>query len=232
MQQKQRILLVDDEPELTGITKEYLEAKGFEVSMCHNAIAGLDAFKTGTFDVCVLDVKMPFKDGFSLAEDIRSLDPNVPLIFLSGQSDKEDRIRGLTIGADDYVTKPFSMQELFLRIQIALKRSGQQKAARQEQYDLGPYSYDPVSRTLALGADVSRLSEMEGQLLELFCTQPEGRVSRDLALSKIWEDDTHVKSRSLNVYISKLRNRFKKNNSVEIINIHGTGYRMIINPSI
>jgi len=228
MNRSPRILLVDDEPELTGITKEYLEAKGFEVVMRHNAEAALKAFSEGPFDICILDVRMPFRDGFSLAEDIRSRDQRIPLIFLTGQSDKADRIKGLTLGADDYVTKPFSMQELYLRVSVILKRVAQQAEAPLTQYMIGQYAYDPASRTLTRGTDISRLSEMEGQLLMLFCTQPEGRVSRDLALNEIWNDDTHVKSRSLNVYITKLRNRLKGDQRVEIINIHGTGYRLVV----
>jgi DNA-binding response OmpR family regulator len=230
MPQTQHILLVDDEPELTGITKEYLEAKGFDVTMCHNAEAGLEAFRKGKFHVCILDVKMPFKSGFSLAEDIRSLDAYVPIIFLTGQTDKEDRIKGLMLGADDYVTKPFSMQELFLRLKVVLRRmSGQQAAST--GYTIGQYTFDPTGRSLAIGNRLARLSEMEAQLLLLFCSQPEGLVSRDLALSEIWQDESHVKSRSLNVYITKLRNRLKEDPHIEIINIHGTGYRLIVRGS-
>ena len=227
MQHSPHLLLVDDEPELTGITKEYLEAKGFKVRMLHQAEAGLAAFRKEKFDVCVLDVKMPFKDGFSLAEDIRALDEKVPIIFLTGQSDQEHRIKGLLLGADDYVTKPFSMKELYLRLNIALKRSGFHQAATQK-HQIGKYNYDHTSRTLSLGDDKIRLSEMEGALLELFCNQPDGTVSRDLALTRIWDDETHIKSRSLNVYITKLRNRLKDDPGVEILNIHGTGYRLIV----
>ena len=229
MYQEPRILLVDDERELTGITKEYLEARGFNVTMRHNAVSGLEEFKPGKFDICILDVKMPFKDGFSLAEDIRALDSAVPIIFLTGQSDKEARIKGLTLGADDYVTKPFSMEELYLRLKVALRRmQNDRPAVVKDVVQLGNYTYNPVSRTLTLSGNSVRLSEMEGQLLMLFCTQPERQVSRDLALSEVWHDEDHVKSRSLNVYISKLRNHFKEDNSVEIINVHGAGYRLIV----
>jgi DNA-binding response OmpR family regulator len=223
-----RILLIDDEPELTGMTKEYLEARGFTVIMLHNAVAGLDAFRNGTFDVCVLDVKMPFKDGFSLAEDIRLLNKNIPFIFLTGQADKEDRIKGLMLGADDYVTKPFSMQELYLRLKVVLKRIGAGPGERKTDYKFGQCSFDSAGRLLTIGHEIIRLSEMENQLLLLFCTQPEGLVSRDLALREIWQDTIQAKSRSLNVYISKLRNHFARDGGVEIINIHGTGYRLVI----
>ncbi len=223
-----RILLVDDEPELAGITKEYLEAKGFVVTMQHNAVAGLETFRKGTFDVCVLDVKMPFKDGFSLAEDIRSLNKHIPFIFLTGQTDKEDRIKGLTLGADDYITKPFSMQELYLRLNVVLKRMGAGSGEQKTNFIIGRFTFDSVGRSLTFDDLIIRLSEMENQLLLLFCTQPEGLVSRDLALREIWQDDIQAKSRSLNVYISKLRNHFESDDRVEIINIHGTGYRLIV----
>jgi DNA-binding response OmpR family regulator len=228
MNKSPRILLVDDEPELTGMTKEYLEAKGFAVTMQHNAVAGLNAFRKGTFDVCVLDVKMPFKDGFSLAEDIRSLNKHIPFIFLTGQTEKEDRIKGLTLGADDYVTKPFSMQELFLRLNVVLKRMGIGPGEQKTNYAIGRFAFDSVGRSLTIAEEIIRLSEMENQLLLLFCTQPEGLVSRDLALREIWQDDHQAKTRSLNVYISKLRNHFTSDDRVEIINIHGTGYRLVV----
>ncbi len=222
------ILLVDDEPDLSGITKEYLEAKGFVVVMEHNAVAALKTFKITTFDICVLDVKMPFKDGFSLAEDIRELNENVPFIFLTGQSDKEDRIRGLTLGADDYVIKPFSMQELYLRIQVVLKRMGNQRRAQLTTFTLGHFVFDAIGRTLTIEESKTHLSEMESQLLQLFCTEKNGLVSRERALRDIWQDDIQSKTRSLNVYISKLRHKLSADARVDIINIHGTGYRMVI----
>lgn len=228
MHKSHHILIVDDEPELTGMTKEYLEAKGFVVMMRHNAAAGLAAFKQGAFDICVLDVKMPFKDGFSLAMEIRALDAHVPFIFLTGQTDKDDRIKGLLLGADDYVTKPYSMQELYLRLNVVLKRSGHRQGAQTAIHKIGAFTYDANSRALTRGDHISRLSEMEGQLLLLFCESPDRTVLRDQALREIWNDDTHVKSRSLNVYITKLRNHLKDGDNIEIINIHGTGYRLIV----
>ena len=231
MSTKPRILLVDDDRNLAGFTKEYLEAKDFLVSMHHNAEAGLQAFKNGAFDICIFDVKMPVKDGFSLAEDIRTLDTNIPIIFLTGQTEQADRIRGLTIGADDYITKPFSMQELFLRLKVVLKHLRFEQRSRLSAYQLGKYSYDPVSRTLTIGDQTNRLSEMEGQLLVLFCTEPKGKVSRDLALRRIWNDEDHVKGRSLNVYITKLRRRLNGDPDVEILNVHGTGYQLVVKNS-
>ncbi|MDX1476405.1 MAG: response regulator transcription factor [Saprospiraceae bacterium] len=225
------ILLVDDDRDLSGITREYLQEKGFHVSLAHSADEGMSAFQDGKVDVCVLDVKMPFRDGFSLAEEIRSLDADVPIIFLTGQRETEHRIKGLSIGADDYVTKPFSMQELYLRLNVVLRRTRRQTEEATDTFDIGRYHYDRTSRILQIGNQKARLSSMEGHLLTLFCTQPEGRVTRDQALREVWQDEDHLKARSLNVYITKLRNRLKDDPHVEILNVHGTGYQLVVRSS-
>ncbi len=227
MEHKRSILLVDDDRILAEMTKEYLESKDFIVHLFTNAIDGFTAFQNQDFDVCVLDVRMPMKDGFSLAEDIRSVDEHVPLIFLTGQNEKEDRIRGLSIGADDYIVKPFSMQELFLRINAILKRVSHSRIVSPST-SIGRFLFDSGSRELSIDDVVQKLSEIETQLLQAFLVAPDGRVTRDFLLNSIWQDDAHLKTRSLNVYISKLRKYLAADEHIEILNIHGTGYALVI----
>lgn len=222
------ILLVDDDTDLAGVTKEYLEAKHCTVSVASNAHAGLVLFNQEKFDVCILDVRMPVKDGFALAEEIRQIEAQVPLIFLTGQTKQEDRIHGLTLGADDYITKPFSMQELFLRISVALRRSGFHDRQTSNSIALGKYTFNPASRTLILDHAEAKLSDMESQLLALFCAAQNGLVSRELALRKIWNDEHLMKTRSLNVYINKLRRRLQKDSRIEFLNVYGTGYQLVV----
>lgn len=222
------ILLVDDEMQFSAMVAEYLQEKGFEVMLTHNATDGLGAFRTKWADCCILDVKMPFKDGFSLAADIRDLDEQVPIIFLTGQTTREDRIKGLTIGADDYVTKPFSMEELYLRIKAVLRRVGFQEENQDQAFILGQYSFDPISRELVFDDQPIRLSAMESKLLQLFFKHKNKLVTRDFVLAKVWQDDDQLKSRSLNVYINKLRNYLKQDPSIEILNAHGEGYKLVV----
>ena len=224
-----KILLVDDDKMLSNMTREYLEAKNFSVQLAHTAMDGFEIFKNQDFDLCILDVKMPFKDGFQLAEEIRSFNEEIPIVFLSGQTEREDRIKGLVVGADDYITKPFSMEELYLRIKVILKRvQSQASAPTFKNYSLGQYEFDATSRELKMMADIRKLSAIESKLLQLFCENINQIVSRDLALNRIWGDDQNFKSRSLNVYVSKLRGYFKSDSNIEFLNVHGEGYKMVI----
>lgn len=223
-----RILFVDDEMQFSAMVAEYLQEKGFEVTLKHSAADGLEAFRQGQFSCCIFDVMMPFKDGFSLAEDVREMNEAIPIIFLTGQSKKEDRIKGLTIGADDYVTKPFSLEELYLRIKAILKRVHVKEEKQLQQYKVGNFEFDPISRDLTLIGETVRLSAIEAKLLQLFCEHKNNLVKRDFVLNEIWQDDDQLKSRSLNVYITKLRNFLKKDPNIEILNTHGEGYRMVV----
>jgi len=220
-----RILLIDDDVTLAAITAEYLEARGYGVDVENNAEPGLKRFKAGNYAICLLDISMPMKDGFALAEEIREVDSAVPIVFLTGNTQKEDRIRGLSLGADDYITKPFSMEELYLRIRNLLKRAG--KVTTQAVFNIGKYTFDSHTRSLSIGDDTVRLSDAEAQLLHLFCTQTDGLVSRDLALQKVWRDEDNLKGRSLNVYINKLRKRLSEDPDLEILNVYGTGYQLV-----
>lgn len=223
-----RILFVDDEVQISSMTKEYLEAKDFNVQLLHNADDGLKAFKQSHFDLCLLDVKMPFKDGFSLASEIRILDQDIPIIFLTGKTETSDRIKGLSIGADDYVTKPFSMEELALRMNAVLKRTFQAEDHTRPEILIGAYAFNPISRELSRAGEIVKLSGIEANLLQLLGENINGLVKRDYALNKIWMDEDHLKGRSLNVYISKLRRYLNKDERIEILNVHGEGYRLVV----
>jgi DNA-binding response OmpR family regulator len=222
------ILFVDDEQQFSGMTAEYLQAKGFEVTLKHSAEDALAAYRSRRFDCCILDVRMPIKDGFSLAADIRAQDEDIPIVFLTGQGNKEDRIKGLTIGADDYVTKPFSMEELYLRIKGILKRVGALERKAPAHFQLGSYTFDPVAQELLFEGTRTRLSAIESNLLQLFCEKKNTLVQRDYALAQIWQDEDQLKSQSMNVYVSKLRSLLDKDSRIEIINVHGEGYKMVV----
>jgi DNA-binding response OmpR family regulator len=226
------ILLVDDDKMLSPFIQEYLESKGLKVTLVYSGEDGLHTFRQGHFDLCILDVKMPFKDGFTLAAELRDLDADVPFIFLSSNADKAHRIKGLTLGADDYVPKPFSMEELYLRIAAVLRRVGrqqeQEQVAEAAEYTIGQFSFHPQNQELSLGTNVQSLTGTEAKLLLLFATAPDGVLSRDNALKSIWGEEEYLRGRSLNVYVSKLRQLLKADPSIEIKNIHGTGYRLHI----
>lgn len=225
-----RLLYIDDERTISGMVAEYLAAKDFHITLIHNAIDGFEAFKKGGFDLCILDVKMPFKDGYTLAKEIREFNEDIPIIFLTANTEKEDRIKGLSLGADDYITKPFSMEELYLRIKNILKRIGYQEKARKENssYQLGRFIFDANARTLEKVDNTIKLTAIEAQLLKMFCESPDGVIERELALKRIWNDDALLHGRSLNVYVSKLRQYLSADPAIEIMNVHGSGYKMLI----
>lgn len=224
-----KILMVDDERQFSVMTKEYLEAKNLEVTLVHSGDAGLTAFIQDNYDLCILDIRMPMKDGYTLAAEIRGLNTNVPIIFLTGMAEKEDRIRGLTLGADDYITKPFSMEELSLRIHNILRRSGFGENGMEvsQFFNVGLYRLDAIARELKNGEEVSKLTSIESQLLQMFIEHKNNVLSRDAALKKIWGDEHFLHGRSLNVYVSKLRQFLKADPNIQILNVHGIGYKMV-----
>ena len=222
------ILMVDDERHISVMTKEYLESNGFEVILKHNAVDGLSAFKSNRFQICVLDVAMPMKDGFTLASEIRDLDPQMPIIFLTGKTETQDRIAGLKLGADDYITKPYSLEELSLRIQNVLKRSRKQSANENAEYRIGQWSFHPELRQLSANGKTITLTTIESKLLQMFCESDSRKVDREAALHKIWKDDQNLHGRSLNVYISKLRKYLQQNGDIDILNVYGEGYRLVV----
>lgn len=231
---KKHILIVDDDRVLSPLVAEYLQAKGFETTLCHNAEEGLKNFRTLDIDLCILDIKMPIKNGFTLANEIRTFSKDVPYLFLTSESAKEMRIEGLKMGADDYILKPFSMEELFLRIQLVLKRSyyqNNQKVQHQSNFTIGKFNFDSNSRQLKSGDDCLTLSTIETRLLKMFCESEDGFVDRENALKQIWNDDDMIRTRSLNVYVSKLRKYLESDTSISFLNVHGSGYKMIIKSS-
>lgn len=230
MDNQARVLLVDDEKQFSAMTKEYLEAKGFVVQLEHSGDGGLDAYRNGVFDLCVLDVKMPIKDGFTLAEEIREINEDVPIIFLTGEQKKEQKIRGLRLGADDYVTKPFSMEEFFLRIQNILRRvrTKEIKASTDNVIYFGAYRLDPKTRELNHENQAYKLTAIEAKLLKLLAEHEGTVLEREVALKRIWGDEDFLKGRSLNVYVSKLRQYLALDSNIEIMNVHGVGYKMIV----
>lgn len=227
MDEKLRILLCEDDENLGMLLREYLQAKNFETELCPDGEAGYKAFLKGSFDLCVLDVMMPKKDGFSLAKDIRQNNSDIPIIFLTAKTLKEDVLDGFKIGADDYITKPFSMEELVFRIEAILRRVKGKKNRDRTTYKIGSFTFDTQKQILARGDKQTKLTTKESELLSLFCAHANEILQRDFALKTIWIDDNYFNARSMDVYITKLRKHLKEDESVEIINIHGKGYKLI-----
>lgn len=227
MDEKQRILLCEDDENLGMLLREYLQAKNFETKLCPDGEAGYKAFLKGSFDLCVLDVMMPKKDGFSLAKDIRQNNSDIPIIFLTAKTLKEDVLDGFKIGADDYITKPFSMEELVFRIEAILRRVKGKKNRDRTTYKIGSFTFDTQKQILARGEKQTKLTTKESELLSLLCAHANEILQRDFALKTIWIDDNYFNARSMDVYITKLRKHLKEDESVEIINIHGKGYKLI-----
>lgn len=227
---KQKLLIVEDDPNLGQILKEYLEMKGYEARLCVDGEAGLEAFRRERYDFCILDVMMPKKDGFSLAEDIRREDQDTPLLFLTAKSMKEDAIRGLRLGADDYITKPFSMEELLLRIQAIMRRSGNKEEAPKthDQYQLGKLSFIPARQILKKEDKEISLTARESDLLALLCQYQNKTLPRSEALMQLWGDDSYFNARSMDVFITKLRKHFKEDEQVQILTITGQGFRLVV----
>lgn len=220
------ILYVEDDINLSFVTKDNLEKHGFKVTHCPDGVAGMACFEKGGFDLCLLDVMMPKMDGFTLAENIRKKDQDIPIIFLTAKSMKEDRLVGLRTGADDYLTKPFSIEELILKIEIFLRRSKytEPEADDQKQFELGDFHFDYETYTLSSKSEKLKLTQKEAQLLHFFCSNPNKVLKRDEILIKIWGDDDYFLGRSLDVFISRLRKYLKPEPSVKIDNVHGVGF--------
>ena len=223
------ILLVEDDINLGSILSEFLSMKKFIVDLCRDGEEGLQKFKSGSYNLCVLDVMMPKKDGFALAKEIREFDKNIPFIFLTAKSMQNDKIEGLKLGADDYITKPFNTEELLLRINAILKRySSNGYSEKTLNYKLGKYNFDYKKRQLKIKRSVVQLTFKEAELLRLLCENKNNILRRDLALTKIWNEETYFTSRSMDVYITKLRNYLKSDKSILIENIHGIGFKLLV----
>ncbi|UII28066.1 response regulator transcription factor [Fulvivirga maritima] len=227
MENKIKLLIVEDDQNLGQILKEYLQLKGYKADLYRDGESGLQAFSPGLYDLCILDIMMPKRDGFSLAQEIRNQDKNIPLVFLTAKSMKEDAIKGLTIGADDYVTKPFSMEELLLRLKAILRRSAPIAGEQPAEFNIGDYKFDPTRRILDFKGDTTKLTTKENDLLTLLCKHQNKVLSRKIALNSIWGDDSYFNARSMDVYITKLRKYLKKDESLQILTVHGEGFKLI-----
>ena len=225
---KAKVLLAEDDQNLGLLLKEYLNAKGYDADLFINGEVAYKGFKNNKYDICLLDVMMPVKDGFALAEDIRVIDKEIPIIFLTAKSLKEDVVEGFKIGADDYITKPFSMEELIFRIEAVLRRTKGGANPDQTVYQLGKLSFDSNKQSLQSNNKVIKLTTKEADLLHLLCQNMNGVLDRNYALKKIWLDDTYFNARSMDVYITKLRKHLKEDPSIEIINVHGKGFKLLI----
>ncbi len=222
-----KILLAEDDENLGMLLSEYLTAKGYATDLMPNGEDAYNAFVAGRYDICIFDVMMPKKDGFTLAKEIRMLNAEVPIIFLTAKNLKDDILQGFKVGADDYLTKPFSMEELLLRIEAILRRTNGNSVA-QEVYMLGKLKFDTQKQQLINGDSVIKLTTKESELLKLLCANANKVLERNLALKTIWVDDNYFNARSMDVYITKLRKHLKDDPSVEIINVHGKGYKLVM----
>ena len=227
MEENLKILLCEDDENLGMLLREYLQAKGYEAVLCPDGEAGYREFQKTKFDICVLGVMMPKKDGFSLAQDIRQQNAELPIIFLTAKTLKEDILEGFKIGADDYITKPFSMEELVMRIEAILRRVKGKKTRENTIYHIGRFTFDTQKQLLSIGDKQTKLTTKENELLALLCAHANEILQRDYALKTIWIDDNYFNARSMDVYITKLRKHLKDDDQIEIINIHGRGYKLI-----
>ncbi len=230
-----KILLVEDDQNFGDVLKSYLEMHDYDVILESDGDAGLKAYQKGQFDLCIFDVMMPKKDGFTLAKEIRERDTEMPIIFLTAKTLKEDILAGFKIGADDYITKPFNSEELLLRIQAILKRSQQKPDPEDDikEFELGKFHFNYPLRILTYQADngdeiKEKLSPKEAHLLRLFCLKKNDVLPRSEALTRIWGEDNYFTARSMDVFVTKLRKYLKLDSNIEIVNIHGNGFQLLV----
>jgi DNA-binding response OmpR family regulator len=228
-----KILLVEDDPNLGLLLQDYLQLKGkFEVILCKDGEEGLKTFTRQNFDLLILDVMMPKKDGFTLGKEIRKFNSTVPIIFATAKGMIEDKTQAFNLGGDDYITKPFRIEELLLRINALLKRvsnSGKTEEEKQTHFKIGRYDFDYTSQMISAGDVQQKLSTKEAELLRLLCIRKNEVLTREEALLNIWHDDNYFNGRSMDVFLSKIRKYLKDDSNVEIINVHGRGYKLLVN---
>jgi len=225
---KIKILLAEDDNNLGILLKTYLSAKNYDTELFVNGILALEAFSGGLFNLCILDIMMPEMDGLTLAREMRLTNPEIPIIFLTAKNQKEDVLEGFKSGADDYITKPFSMEELLYRIEAILRRTITTPVNKKDDYYyIGGYSFDPLKQMLVFTDQTIKLTTKESELLELLCKHGNDILERNFALKSIWIDDNYFNARSMDVYITRLRKYLRKDPSVKILNVHGRGYKLI-----
>jgi DNA-binding response OmpR family regulator len=229
-----KILLVEDDPNLGMLLQDYLQLKGkFDVVLCVDGEEGLRTFNKQAFDLCILDVMMPKKDGFALGKEIRKTNENIPIIFATAKAMMEDKASAYDLGGDDYITKPFRIEELLLRINALLKRVSAKETKVtepvQSQFQIGSYTFDYTTQLIQHNGQQQKLSTKEAELLQLLCLKQNAVLTREEALLSIWHDDNYFNGRSMDVFLSKLRKYLKEDPKVEILNVHGKGYKLLIN---
>ena len=226
-----RVLLAEDDRNLGNILRNYLEVKGYQATLCVNGQEATDAFARKEFDLVILDIMMPVKDGFAAAAEIRAANRKVPILFLTAKALQEDKLRGFEIGADDYITKPFSMEELLLRMQAILRRTDDtmKVPAPEGIFAVGDYTFDYNRQTLVFRGQEQKLTSKEAGLLKLLCQHANAVLDRHTALKEIWNADSYFNARSMDVYIVKLRKYLKDDPRVELINVHGVGFKLVMN---
>ena len=229
MKKQYSILLVEDEENFGSVLKNYLELSNYIVTLCTDGNKGLASFKNNIYDLCIVDVMMPERDGFSLATEIKKINPSIPLIFLTAKKLKEDILKGYQIGADDYITKPFDTEVLLYKLKAILSRNGNQTLKEEKLiYSFGLFNFNTEIRELKSENTTKKLSPKESELLQLLCENLNEVVPRDLALNKIWKDNNYFTTRSMDVFIAKLRKYLKEDSAIEIINVHGNGFRLLV----
>ena len=228
-EEKLHIMLCEDDSNLGFLLSEYLQAKGYDVDLLSDGEQGYEAFQKKKYDMCILDVMMPKKDGYTLAQDIRLMNAEVPIIFLTAKNLKDDILKGFKLGADDYITKPFSMEELIFRMEAISRRVKGTKNKDITSYRVGSLTFDTPKQTLSLeNGEVIRLTTKECELLSLLCSHQNQILERNYALMTIWGENTYFNARSMDVYITKLRKHLKADPNVQIMNIHGKGYKLVV----
>jgi len=225
---KDKILLVEDDLNFGAVLKSYLEINDYEVVLVNDGLRAVPAFRNGSFDICILDVMLPNKDGFSIAIDIRKIDEGIPLIFLTAKSLKEDVLRGFEVGADDYLTKPFDSEVLLHKLKAILRRNKENYDDIPNLIEIGPYIFDHQLRTLTGNNSTFRLTPRESDLLKMLFANKNHVLDRNIALKHIWGDDNYFNARSMDVYITKLRKYFKDVDGVDINNVHGSGFILVM----
>ena len=226
----QKILLAEDDPNLGELLKDYLELKGkFDVTLAQDGDEAFTAFRKDKYDLCIFDVMMPKKDGFSLGKDVRKVDKTVPIIYATAKGMMEDKTQAFELGGDDYITKPFRVEELLLRIHALLKRVTKDKEEElADKFEIGLYFFDYTSQIISFKGQQQKLSTKEAELLRLLCLNKNDVLTREEALIKIWHDDNYFTGRSMDVFLSKLRKYLKEDPNVEIVNVHGKGYKLLV----
>ncbi len=229
MEKKIEILLAEDDENLGPLLKEYLIAKGYNTELFKDGEVALKGFKKNKYNLCILDIMMPKMDGFTLAKEIRMTNSKVPFIFLTAKTLKDDILEGFAIGADDYITKPFSMEELLFRIKAIVRRANiETEVSNQEKYYIGDYLFDAKKQILSINDKQQKLTTKESELLKLLANNINSILERNFALKTIWEEDSYFNARSMDVYITKLRKYLKEDDKIQILNIHGKGYKLIV----